>query len=290
MGFYGKREKGFTLIELLVVIAIIALLLAIIVPALNLAKKKASSVVCMSNTRQMSMAWYMYQDENDGEIMSAQMENVGTDKSCTYGWIGQPHTQSDTTTSSLTMAQTNPPVTDEDEIRGAEKGKLFEYLDNPDVYHCPGDKLRLGPDGTKLFVSYAIAGCLNAFPTANSDLQIKKFHQISSPSRRYTFVESGERNRGNWIMGGWFPIAAPEFGHADYGLWAPVAITHGNSNSFGFADGHAEVHKWHSEIIFDHYNATENTPPGSGYGTRIPTSPNEDIDWLANGWAFRYKR
>ena len=88
-------------------------------------------------------------------------------------------------------------------------------------------------------------------------------------------------------MGGWFPIAAPEYGHSMYGLWAPVAISHGNSNTFGFVDGHAESHKWHSGIIFDHYNATENTPPGATYGTRIPTTPNEDIDWLAKGWAFR---
>ena len=65
-------RKGFTLIELLVVIAIIAVLLSILMPGLNMAKKKAASIVCLSNARQMSIAWYMYQEENDSRIMSAE--------------------------------------------------------------------------------------------------------------------------------------------------------------------------------------------------------------------------
>ena len=57
------KNKAFTLIELLVVIAIIALLLSIVMPGLNMAKRKAASAACLSNARQMSMAWYMYQEE-----------------------------------------------------------------------------------------------------------------------------------------------------------------------------------------------------------------------------------
>ena len=53
------RRKGFTLIELLVVIAIIALLLAIIVPAVKMAKRKAASAVCLTNVKNLSVAWYM---------------------------------------------------------------------------------------------------------------------------------------------------------------------------------------------------------------------------------------
>jgi prepilin-type N-terminal cleavage/methylation domain-containing protein len=65
------HHKAFTLIELLVVIAIIALLLAILMPALQIAKKKAAAAVCLVNTRNLSLAWYMYAQENDGKIMSA---------------------------------------------------------------------------------------------------------------------------------------------------------------------------------------------------------------------------
>ena len=56
-------KKAFTLIELLVVIAIIALLLAIVVPALHMAKRKGSLVVCMMNTKNLSLSWYMYKED-----------------------------------------------------------------------------------------------------------------------------------------------------------------------------------------------------------------------------------
>ena len=282
-----RENRAFTLIELLVVIAIIALLMSIIIPGLNLAKKKAASIVCMSNNKQMSLGWYMYQEESDGKIMRAVMENVGAAIECQAAWIGRPHTAADTTTTSLSIIQTAPLVTDEDEIRGLRKGKLYPYMENPGVYHCPADKLRIGPDGTRLYVSYAIAECLYGRPDT-FEYQIKKFSEITSPSSRYNFVESGENSRGNWIQGGRFPIAAPEYGAPDYGLWAPVAISHGNSNTFGFADGHAEVHKWHDKVIFNHYKSTENQQPGSVYGFRYDVD-SEDIDWLAQGWAYRYK-
>ncbi len=289
------NKRGFTLIELLVVIAIIALLMAVIIPSLGLAKKKAASIVCMSNTRQMSLAWYMYQDENDGKLMSSMMENVGANRVCREAWIGQPHLATDNTTSSLTMIQISPPVTDEDEIRGAEKGKLHSYMENPDVYHCPADKLRKGPDGTRLYVSYAIPICLNGFtnPTnADYEYQVRKFGRITSPSNRYNFVESGESSRGNWTYGGYFIMATPNFhGNGSYGMWSPLAISHGNSAVFGFADGHAESHKWHDEVVFDHYWATENTGPGGNYGINSSTDigESEDFDWMIRGWAYMDK-
>jgi len=206
--------------------------------------------------------------------------------SCNKGWIGQPHTANDINNSSLGISQTSPAVTDEDEIRGASKGKLYPYVESPDMYHCPADKLRMGPDGTRLYVSYSIARCLNG---DTPDTQINMFHEITSPGTRYNFVENGEANRGNWIMGGSFVIAAPEWGAPGYGLWAPVAISHGDSNTFGFVDGHAEVKKWHDNAIFEHYKKTENQPPGSSYGQRmVPGSA--DVAWLGKGWAYRYKQ
>ena len=61
-----KRVRGFTLIELLVVIAIIALLLSILMPALQRVKKQARAVACVANLHQWGLIWKMYCDENDG--------------------------------------------------------------------------------------------------------------------------------------------------------------------------------------------------------------------------------
>lgn len=272
------KVKAFTLIELLVVIAIIALLMAIIIPGLNMAKKKAASAACLSNLRQMSIAWYMYQEENDGRIMSCRMEDVGTTISCKEGWIGQPHTATDTTSSSLSMTQTTP-VTDEDEIRGIVKGKLYEYLESTDVYHCPADKLRKGCDGTRIFNSYAVPYCLNN----GSSSSIKKFGNITSPGTRFNFTEAGTYGCRNWQWGGWWSFSLPDTG--DPALHDPVAISHGNSAVFGFVDGHAEVHKWHDSVVLDHYYKGETMKPGDMYG--LTSRPCDDIDWISRGWADR---
>ncbi len=292
-----KREKAaFTLIELLVVIAIIALLMAIVLPALTMAKKKASSIICLSNNKQMSLAWYMYQEESDGEIMSAAMENVGTQTFCSEGWIGQPHTENDTTSSSLNIFQVGG-VSDEDEIRGAMQGKLYPYLESPDVYHCPGDKLRPRRDGSKIYVSYSVAACLYGITNpayANYNNQIRKFERITAPGTRFVFAENGERIRGNWNMNGHFVMGTPEYSNAgshNYCLWNPVAITHGNSNVFGFVDGHAEVHKWHEPVIFEHYEKMDFNSDEQWYGPdpSVGDTDSEDIAWLAKGWAYRHK-
>jgi hypothetical protein len=79
-------------------------------------------------------------------------------------------------------------------------------------------------------------------------------------------------------------MAAPEYGSSEYGLWGPIAISHGDSNVFGFADGHSEVKKWHDSAVFKHYKRTEG---GTSYGWLLDPD-SEDIKWLARGWAYRH--
>jgi len=91
------RSKGFTLIELLVVIAIIALLSV---------KKKAATTVCLSNTKNLSLGWYMYMGDNDDRIMSS--EDNGIDQYGTYvGWCGVPRNVNGNI---LSNSQADPPV------------------------------------------------------------------------------------------------------------------------------------------------------------------------------------
>jgi prepilin-type N-terminal cleavage/methylation domain-containing protein len=151
------RRRAFTLIELLVVIAIIALLLAILVPSLSLAKRKAAAAVCLVNAKNLGMSWYMYQEDEDGRIMSAN-DNAVEGNGLFVGWIGIPR---DVNGNLMSITQSIPPVTDEDEIRGIEEGRLFEYVNASKAYHCPADNIRKSLyDQTTVFVSYGIPECL----------------------------------------------------------------------------------------------------------------------------------
>ncbi|MDI6449843.1 type II secretion system protein [Anaerobaca lacustris] len=283
------KTRAFTLIELLVVIAIIALLMAIIMPALNLAKKKAATTACLSNTKNLSLGWYMYMQDNDGRIMSC--EDYATEPGGKFiGWCGIPRDEGG---NRMSISQTEPPVTDEDEIRGIREGVLFPYVKNPKVYHCPGDNIRKSMyDGTRVFVTYSIPQCLY-YVTDPGDPrynhQIRRFDEISSPSTRYVFVESAETR--NWNSSHHFVLGAPEYTQLSrWGWWGPMAVNHGDSSVLGFCDGHSEVRKWRDRFTIERVDKLL-TQGVTQYGIEYPPEgQTSDIDYMAAGWAYRYRR
>lgn len=220
--------------------------------------------------------------------MSAQMQ--GTEPGGTrVGWIGQPY---NTTSGDRTIDAASPIVTDEDEIRGAEWGVLYEYIKSPNTYHCPGDKLRKSRyDLTTVFVSYVVPSCLYGFINPTNSMynkQVRKYSDITSPSMRYVFVESAEER--NWNMSGWFSLGSPEWtGNGTWGWWGPMAINHGDSSTLGFVDGHSEVRKWRDDYT------RERVTKLSSLGTTTynieypPAGQTEDIEYIARGWPYRYR-
>ena len=66
------KSKGFTLIELLVVIAIIAILMAILMPSLNRAREQGKRAACLSNLKQLTLAWIAYAGDNDDRIVNGE--------------------------------------------------------------------------------------------------------------------------------------------------------------------------------------------------------------------------
>ena len=282
------KTRAFTLIELLVVIAIIALLMAILIPTLRLAKQQAATSVCLSNTKNLSLGWYMYMGDNDGGIMSS--EDNGVEHNGNYvGWVGVPR---DVHGNLLSISQTDPPVTDEDEIRGIEAGLLYEYVRDADAYHCPADNIRKSIyDRTTVFVTYSVPRCLYGVLNRSNSLynsQIRRFDEMTSPSTRYVFVEAAETR--NWNSSHHFVIGAPEYTGipGEWGWWGPMAINHGDSSVMGFCDGHSEVRKWRDSFTKERVDKLIDQGV-TLYGIEYPPDDQtSDIRYMAEGWPYRH--
>ena len=150
------RRKGFTLIELLVVIATIAILLAILMPALHLARDNAQRVHCVANTKTLALGWYIYKDDFDGKLVPAHtLDNP-------IQWVGQ-----EPATGTLDQKK--------DSIR---RGLLYPYVGNSvDVFHCPADTRK--PDSAALaaFRTFSFVGASMARPgaTMSKPRSIRRF-------------------------------------------------------------------------------------------------------------------
>ena len=228
-----NQKKGFTLIELLVVIAIIALLLAILIPALSTAKAIASGVVCTYNEKQLTLAWILYAGDNNDNICDAvPIENSTGKADGQWGFVAAP----------MNEAGGQSTSTLEDRIRGFEKGALWAYLKTHKVFHCLADKR--WKKGNGAYRTYSIGAVLSPLYYTNAGwgqgkVAIKKMTNFTSPSDKFVFLEeteAGPFNHNTWDI----DLNQPS--------WIdPFAILHNNASTFGYADGHAERHKWTQE-------------------------------------------
>jgi len=250
------KIRGFTLVELLVVIAVIAILMAILMPALKLAKDQAYAIVCVSNLRTLSLAWFTYADENDSQLVNGNVPR--TNNPPRVFWVLAPQDAAGKYTGG------NPTI--EDKWRGIERGKLFPYVKNRDVYRCPNDQ-RLRDPGQLAFRSYSIAGGMNGQEqyVGYTLRAIKMYDEIKNPSIKYVFVEESDGRK--WNMGSW--VVRPTGDR-----WIdPLAPWHNKRSTLGFADGHAEKHRWLDERTIEmcekqQFNQTHTDNPDLKYMQR----------------------
>ncbi|MEN6307681.1 MAG: prepilin-type N-terminal cleavage/methylation domain-containing protein, partial [Anaerohalosphaeraceae bacterium] len=128
------KRKAFTLIELLVVVAIIALLMAVLVPALKRVKQQATGSVCLANLKGLSTSWHTYTMDNDERLVYGHVPNPGRFDPKQQYWVSFPQDESGNYKGAA------GDVTLQYEQQGIRKGALFPYIESFDAYHCPGDK------------------------------------------------------------------------------------------------------------------------------------------------------
>jgi prepilin-type N-terminal cleavage/methylation domain-containing protein len=261
------KKRAFTLVELLVVIAIIALLMALLMPALRLANDQARAIICVNHLRQLSIAWFTYTTENDGELVNG---HVPMNSNFPRGilWVEPPQDAAGNYTGG------NVPGLVEDKLRGIEKGLLYPYVKNVKVYHCPGDG-RIDIPEQLAYRSYSVAGGANGEGWDNSYKIALSYSEIRNPGTKYIFIEEADNrgwNRGSWVM---------NLNRTDQ--WVdPFAIWHNEKSTLGFADSHAEKHNWVDKSTIEmseNQNNFQNIPPNEGedYRYMMMGFPRSDL-------------
>jgi prepilin-type N-terminal cleavage/methylation domain-containing protein/prepilin-type processing-associated H-X9-DG protein len=226
-----SRKHAFTLIELLVVIAIIAILAALLLPALSKAKQRAQGIYCMNNCKQLGLGYIMWAMDNDDRCLFSGQGNDpnGVPPWCA-GWIA-----------------TEPDATDENITRNSA---TFSYLPSVDVFRCPSDKSvfsfrNVSKRRIRSYSQNGFMGYPTGYEAANSP-PYKSALKMSGltrpgPSDVYVFVDE----HMNAINDSHFFPFLDLKGFAAGKQWLDtVSGRHGNATGFAFADGHAEIHKW----------------------------------------------
>ncbi len=276
-----RSARGFTLIELLVVVAIIAILAGLLLPALTRAKASTRKAACMSNLRQVVMAWHLYAVDNDDKLAPTSLSlwnqvppngHVPLTSWCPGFWS---YTSRDSTNTRLFM--------------GRHIGSIGPYFGSPKILRCPADSSQV-PVGNSRFDarvrSYSIPHHVGNYqervsPTA-SPVALTRLSQFSAFPRSEAIVFLDEHPDFMFIQSLQLDVDFSRRGVAGFGYFSLPANRHAGGMVAGFHDGHVEAHQWRG--FFSNQETTGTTRPYQGrIGPDLPLA-DPDIVWLWDRW------
>jgi prepilin-type N-terminal cleavage/methylation domain-containing protein/prepilin-type processing-associated H-X9-DG protein len=263
-----KPAVGFTLVELLVVIAIIAILAALLLPALSSARSRAQALSCLNNQKQLAVACILYADESGDRLPY----NLGEPE------IRQNAAQDLYLNWSSPIMDWEPDNTDNTNTVLLTEGGIGPYTSHAaKIYHCPADRYVSDLQSQEGWSSRVRSVSMNAMlgdagrytlsgGNTNNPMyrQFFKITQVPQPSQIFVFIEE----HANSISDGYFINKAMDF------TWTRLpASYHQRAANLSFTDGHVEKHKWLEGAT------TPPVQPGAGY-LPIDAMGSRDFRWL----------